>query len=53
MKQFNGRAIGFAGVDPNVGEQAVKDLEYAVNELGFKGMKINPSIYEISAMGYI
>jgi predicted TIM-barrel fold metal-dependent hydrolase len=44
MKEFDGRAIGFAGFDPNVGEQAVADIEYAVNELGFKGIKIVPSI---------
>lgn len=33
------RFIGFAGFDPNSSEQAVLEIEYAVNELGLKGVK--------------
>lgn len=44
LKQFGGRAIGFAGFDPNIGEQAITDIEYAVKNLGFKGVKIVSAI---------
>ena len=43
IKQFEGRAIGFAGFDPS-SKDPVGDIEYAVNELDFKGLKIIPSI---------
>ena len=36
---FPNRLIGFAGFDPNQGEQAVADIEYAIDELGYKGIK--------------
>jgi predicted TIM-barrel fold metal-dependent hydrolase len=39
LKQYPNRFIGFASFDPNAGEQAVEDVEYAVKELGFKGVK--------------
>ncbi|MDX2415840.1 MAG: amidohydrolase family protein [Xanthomonadales bacterium] len=44
IKQFDGRAIGFAGFDPTAGEQAVNDIEYALKELGFKGLKMIGSL---------
>lgn len=34
------RYIGFAGVDPNKGMTAVRDLEYAVRELGLRGLNL-------------
>jgi predicted TIM-barrel fold metal-dependent hydrolase len=39
--------IGFAGFDPNQGEEAVADIEYAVKELGFKGLKTVSSLLEL------
>ena len=39
LSKFSGSFLGFAGFDPNTGEQAVADIEYAVKELGFKGIK--------------
>ncbi|MBW1774274.1 MAG: amidohydrolase family protein, partial [Deltaproteobacteria bacterium] len=39
LSKFSGSFIGFAGFDPNTGEQAVADIEHAVKELGFKGIK--------------
>ncbi len=33
------RFIGFACFDPNTGQQAVDEVEYAVRELGFRGVK--------------
>ena len=35
-----GRFLGFAGVDPNKGMKAVRELEYAVRELGLKGLNL-------------
>lgn len=34
------RFVGFAGVDPHKGEAAVKELEFAVRELGLRGLNI-------------
>src|SRR3569623_1835847 len=34
------RCIGFAGVDPNKGMAAVRDLEFAVRELGLRGLNL-------------
>ncbi|MBI3841205.1 MAG: amidohydrolase [Thaumarchaeota archaeon] len=39
----DGRLIPFAGVDPNAGKDAVKELKRAVNDLGMKGLKIHSS----------
>jgi predicted TIM-barrel fold metal-dependent hydrolase len=36
------RLVGFASVDPNKGELAVRELERAVRELGLKGLKLHP-----------
>lgn len=38
--QYLNRLIGFAAFDPNVGDQAVAELEYGVNELRLRGAKI-------------
>jgi len=34
------RYIGFAGVDPNKGMTALRDLEFAVRELGLRGLNL-------------
>jgi predicted TIM-barrel fold metal-dependent hydrolase len=34
------RFIGFAGVDPHKGMTAVRELEYAIKELGLKGLNL-------------
>ncbi len=39
--------IGFAGFNPAQGEEAVADIEYAIKELGFKGLKTVPSMLEL------
>ncbi len=41
------RFIGFAGFDPNTGDQAAKEIEFAVSELGFKGVKTVASMVEL------
>ena len=37
------RLIPFAGVDPNAGGEAVKELRRAVSELGMRGLKVHSS----------
>jgi len=39
-KQHGPRYIGFAGVDPHKGMTALRELEYAVKELGLRGLNI-------------
>lgn len=36
------RFVGFASVDPNKGDRAVRELERAVRELGLRGLKLHP-----------
>lgn len=42
MKGYEDRLIGIAGVDVHKGMRAVRELEVAVKELGFKGVNIGP-----------
>ena len=39
-KKHGPRYIGFAGVDPHKGMTALRELEYAVKELGLRGLNI-------------
>lgn len=39
-KDHGPRFIGFAGVDPNKGMEAVRELEFAVRELGLRGLNL-------------
>jgi predicted TIM-barrel fold metal-dependent hydrolase len=39
-KENGPRFIGFAGVDPNKGMTAVRELEFAVRELGLRGLNL-------------
>lgn len=48
IQKFPDKFIGFAGFDPNRGEEAIADIEYAVKELGFKGLKTVPSMLELN-----
>lgn len=41
------RMIGFAAVPMAAGEDGAKELEYAVEELGFRGAKIYPRIQDV------
>ena len=45
----NDRFIGFASVDPN-SKTACKDLEFAIRELGLKGLKLDPSLQHFSLL---
>ena len=39
-REHGSRYIGFAGVDPNKGMQALRELEHAVRELGLRGLNV-------------
>ena len=39
-KKHGPRFIGFAGVDPNKGMTAIRELEFAVRELGLRGLNL-------------
>jgi predicted TIM-barrel fold metal-dependent hydrolase len=39
-KDHGPRVIGFAGVDPNKGMPAIRELEYSVRELGLRGLNV-------------
>lgn len=45
IKGHEDRLIGIAGVDVHKGMRAVRELEWAVKELGFKGVNLGP--YEL------
>jgi predicted TIM-barrel fold metal-dependent hydrolase len=42
VKRFPKRLVGFARLDPNAGENSLKELERAIVELGLKGVKLHP-----------
>ena len=48
LRMLPDKFIGFAGFDPNQGEEAVADIEHAVKELGFKGLKTISSLLELN-----
>jgi predicted TIM-barrel fold metal-dependent hydrolase len=47
LRMHPDKFIGFAGFDPNQGQEAVADIEYGVKELGFKGLKTVSSMLEL------
>lgn len=47
LQAYPDRFIGFAGFDPNTGAHAIDEIEYAVKELGFSGIKNVPSTLEL------
>ncbi len=48
LEAYPDKLIGFAGFDPNTGNQAVDDIEYAVQNLGFSGVKTVASTVELN-----
>ena len=46
--QSNGRLLPLAGIDPNDMMQGVRELEYAVRELGFIGAHYYPHWFELA-----
>ena len=47
LQMLPDKLIGFAGFDPNQGDEAVVDIKQAVKELGFKGIKTVSSLLEL------
>jgi predicted TIM-barrel fold metal-dependent hydrolase len=47
LRAYPDRFVGFAGFDPNTGALAVDEIEYAVKELGFSGVKSVGSALEL------
>lgn len=47
LRNFEDRLIPFAGVDPNSGEIALRELRHALKDLEFKGLKIHSSVNEV------
>jgi predicted TIM-barrel fold metal-dependent hydrolase len=47
QKRYPDKLIGFAGVDPNQGMYAVRELEKAVKELGLKGVGLDPFLHKL------
>jgi predicted TIM-barrel fold metal-dependent hydrolase len=47
LKEYRERFIGFAGFDPNNGTQSVNEIEYAIKDLGFSGLKSVASFVEL------
>ena len=49
VKKYPKKLIGMAGVDPFKGKAAVQELEYAIKDLGLKGVNLWPYEYNIYA----
>lgn len=49
VRQYPDLFIGFAGVDPWKGMEAVRELEHAVTELGLRGLALEPFEYHLPA----
>lgn len=47
LRMFPEKFIGFAGFDPNRGEEAVADIEHAIRDLGYKGLKTVSPLLEL------
>ena len=48
QSKYPDRIIGFVGVDPLRGQEAIKLLETGVREWGLKGVKIYPSTFKVT-----
>jgi len=47
FEAYPDKFIGFAGFDPSTGAQALDEIEYAVKDLGFSGVKTVASTHEL------
>ncbi len=45
------RLVGFASVDPNMDQEALSELLRAHDQLGLKGLKLNPAMQEFDPSG--
>ncbi|MTI81614.1 MAG: amidohydrolase [Firmicutes bacterium] len=49
VNQFPNKFVGFYGVDPHKGMNAIKELKHAVNKWGMRGAAIDPYLAQIYA----
>ncbi len=47
LEEYPKKFIGFAGFDPNNGAESVREIEYAIENLGFSGIKTVSSTLEL------
>ncbi len=51
VKQQSGRFVGFASVDPSAGRDALQELRRSHDQLGLRGLKLNPALQEFDPVG--
>ena len=51
VKRSNGRLVGFASVDPNTGDDALRELRRSRDQLGLRGLKLNPALQDFDPTG--
>jgi len=50
-KRNSGRFVGFASVDPNTGDDALRELRKSRDQLGLRGLKLNPALQDFDPTG--
>jgi len=50
-KRNSGRLVGFASVDPNTGDDAIRELRRSRDQLGLRGLKLNPALQDFDPTG--
>ena len=51
VRGHGARFAGFASVDPNKGREALEELRRSRDELGLKGLKLNPALQDFDPVG--
>jgi len=51
VRQNKERFLGFASVDPNMGQAALKELRRSHDQLGLRGLKLNPALQDFDPTG--
>jgi predicted TIM-barrel fold metal-dependent hydrolase len=51
VRQKEKQLVGFASVDPDSGQAAVAEMRRVKDELGFRGLKLNPALQEFDPAG--
>jgi len=51
VKRNSERFVGFASVDPNTGDDALRELRRSRDQLGLRGLKLNPALQDFDPTG--
>ena len=51
VRQESGRFVGFASVDPHMGREALTEMRGSHDQLGLKGLKLNPALQQFDPAG--